>query len=132
MPHGLLRGECPCIAASLAIRLEHLVLGRYTSGQPAGLSCTDMQASHRRAALTSITKASDGRGGAPWGGQVGEICKGVAQGRELPVEHCDHMGIGRMQDQIAEPEVAMHDGTWLSRLDRGLELLEHVERTAKA
>jgi hypothetical protein len=48
-------------------------------------------------------------------GGVGER---VAEGRELPVEHGDDAGLGRMKHQVAEPEIAV--------ADRGLVVGRHV------
>jgi hypothetical protein len=41
---------------------------------------------------------------------VAEVGQRVAQRRQLPVEHRDDPRLGRMEHQVVEPVVAMHDG----------------------
>ncbi len=40
---------------------------------------------------------------------VGEVDQRIAQGRELPVEHGHDARLGRVEDHVVEPVVAMHD-----------------------
>ena len=39
----------------------------------------------------------------------GEIGEGMADGGELPVEHGDHPGLGRVQYHVVQTKIAVHD-----------------------
>ena len=40
---------------------------------------------------------------------VAEVGQGVADGRQLPIQHRHQPGLGGVEDQVVEPVVAMHD-----------------------
>jgi hypothetical protein len=41
----------------------------------------------------------------------------VPEGRELPIEDCDHARLGWVKDQISESEIAMSDAGLVSNWD---------------
>src|SRR5437660_5168023 len=49
-------------------------------------------------------------GNVPTHAVIGEIGERVSQRRELPIQHGDDAGFGRMKDEIVEAIVAMNDG----------------------
>ena len=40
---------------------------------------------------------------------VAEVGQGMAQRRQFPIQHRDHARLRRMENQVVEPEVAVHD-----------------------
>ena len=40
---------------------------------------------------------------------VGEIRERIAERRELPIEHREHLRLGRVEHHVVEPVVAVHD-----------------------
>ena len=49
---------------------------------------------------------------------VAEVGQRMAERRELPVEHREHARLGRVEDQVVEAEVAVHDATPATRRAR--------------
>ena len=45
----------------------------------------------------------------PCHGVVAEVGQGMAQGGEFPIEHGDHARLRRVENQVVEPEIAVHD-----------------------
>lgn len=50
---------------------------------------------------------------------IGEVAERMPQCRELPVEHGDDARLGRMEDHVVHPEVAMHQRGFLAGRDIG-------------
>ena len=54
---------------------------------------------------------NDARRDVPGHAVVGEVGQRMAERRQLPVEHGEDARLGRVEDQVVEPEVAVHDPT---------------------
>src|SRR5262249_35493073 len=88
-------------AGAVTIRGDVLGLGRYAES-------VEIQAFHA---------AERSTGNAPAHAVIGEVGQRMPQGGELPVEHGEDPWLARMEYEIVETVIAMHDGRFVSGRD---------------